>query len=220
MRAIDNAYFERFYTKLIRFVSEGRLQRDSNRGLLLTDKDRALRGDAIAIRASVVDEQFQPLRDTAITVMLHAPDKTTQAIELRRADAEREGMYAGRFMATQTGDYRLELTLPGEGERVVLDREVRVRLPNLEIERPQRNDGLLQQLAEQTSGAYFRGLPAALGEEGRESLVSHVSSMRRETFLPGTPDRDFQRLLMTWLLVLICGTLFMEWLIRRLSKLA
>ena len=127
-------------------------------------------------------------------------------------------MYSGRFMATQAGDYTLQLVLPGDGEPVILEREVRVRLPNLEIERPQRNDTMLQQLADDTSGKYFVGLESALS--GDQSLAASVVSKRRETFLPGTPDRAFQRRLMSWLMTLICGTLFLEWTIRRLSKLA
>jgi hypothetical protein len=220
MRAIDEAYFERFYTKLIRYTSEGRLLRDSNRGLLLVDKDRALRGDAISVRASVTDQQFQPLRDPTIKLTMVLPDKSQQELEISRAAAEREGMYTGRFIASREGDYRLQLTLEGEGEPVVLEREVRVRLPNLEIERPQRNDNLLQQLADQTGGQYFVGMPAAIGANGESALAGIVPSMRRETFLPGTPDRDFQRRLMAWLIALICGVLSLEWLIRRLSKLA
>ena len=111
LRGVDNAYFERFYTKLIRYVSEGRLLRDSNRGLLLVDKDRALRGDAIAVRASVVDSQFQPLRDASISVTLRQPNKKNQTLKLVREDGGRDGMYSGRFLATQAGDYQLELAL-------------------------------------------------------------------------------------------------------------
>lgn len=218
LRALDSAYFERFYTKLIRYVSEGRLLRDSNRGLLLVEKDRALRGDSIGIRATVVDEQFQPLRAEAVDVTLRQPDKSTQTIALRRADGVRDGMYTGRFMANQAGDYQLELTLPGEGEPIVLEREVRVKLPNLEIERPQRNDADLQLLASETGGKYYVGIQEAI--DGDNPLALTAVSKRRETFLPGTPDRDFQLRLRTWLLAFIVGALFLEWLIRRLSKLA
>lgn len=218
LRAIDNAYFERFYIKLIRYVSEGRLLRDSNRGLLLVEKDRALRGDTIGVRASVVDAQFQPLQDKSVTVTLRQPDQTMQTLELQQADGVREGMYAGRFMATQPGDYRLELALPGDGEPVILEREVRVKLPNLEIERPQRNDAELSRIAKETSGTYYVGMPAAVA--GETPLAASLISKRRETFLPGTPDRDFQQRLRSWLLALIVGALSLEWLIRRLNKLA
>lgn len=218
LRALDTGNFERFYTKLIRFVSEGRLLRDSNRGLLLVDKDRALRGDTVAVRASVVDQQFQPLQDLSINVAVRRPDATVEQLELARADGGRDGMYAGRFITSQPGDYQLELVLPGDGEPVILEREVRVRLPNLEIERPQRDDAALDQLASKSGGTYFVGMTSSLTPGA--SLADAVASKRRETFLPGTPDHEFQERLMTWLLVLICGVLSLEWLIRRLNKLA
>ena len=93
-----------------------------------------------------------------------------------------------------------------------------MKLPNLEIERPQRNDAELQVLASETGGNYYVGVEAALG--GETSLADAVVSKRRETYLPGTPDRNFQLKLRTWLLGLICGALSLEWLIRRLNKLA
>ena len=40
------------------------------------------------------------------------------------------------------------------------------------------------------------------------------------TYVAGAPDKAFDQLLMTWLMGVICGALSLEWLIRRLSKLA
>jgi hypothetical protein len=38
--------------------------------------------------------------------------------------------------------------------------------------------------------------------------------------LPGTPDRNFERQLMLWLMGWIAGLLCLEWLLRRLNRLA
>ena len=218
LRATEVAYFERFYTKLIRYVAEGRLLRDSNRGLLLVEKDRAMRGDTIGVRASVVDAQFVPLQDPSIELTLRRPDRSEERLTLSQADDQRDGMYAGRFMASQVGDYQIELLLPGDVEPVVLEREVRVSLPNLEIERPQRNDTTLTMLAEDTGGQYYVGVQNAMQSE--QGIAARLTSKRRETYLPGTPDRTFQLKLRTWLLACMAGALSLEWLIRRLSKLA
>ena len=218
LRALDYGYFERFYTKLLRYVSEGRLLRDSNRGLLLVDKDRALQGDTIGIRAAATDSQFQPLQDETIDVTLRTPDRKTQTIQLGRADGVRDGMYSGRFLAAAQGEYLLEMALPGDGAPVVLEREIRVRLPNLEIERPQLNKADLEVLAQTTAGVYFPVMSDAVS--GSPSLAASIPSKRRETYLPGTPDREFQLKLRTWLLGIIAGALSLEWLIRRLNKLA
>jgi hypothetical protein len=55
---------------------------------------------------------------------------------------------------------------------------------------------------------------------GRAGLVNLIKPQDQVTVLPGTPDRNFERLLMGWLIGLICGVLCVEWLLRRLSKLA
>src|SRR5262249_35585707 len=98
----------------------------------------------------------------------------------------------------------------------------RVKIPAKETEFPERNDPLLRDIASKTSGDYFVGVQAAVGSSGTGSagLAATIKPQDQVTVLPGTPDRAFERQLMGWLLALICGALCLEWLIRRLSKLA
>ena len=128
--------------------------------------------------------------------------------------------YVNQFIATQEGDYRVELQLPGSDD--LLTREIRVRVPQLEIENSLRNDALLSLVAKQTSGQYFVGIPATnkSGNNGDKTLEQAISTRDQETDLPGTPDRDFEERLMGWLIAMISGVLCFEWIIRRLSKLA
>jgi hypothetical protein len=51
--------------------------------------------------------------------------------------------------------------------------------------------------------------------------VANVIDPRPQSVpLPGTPDMNFERTLMAWLMGLICGALCLEWLIRRVCRLA
>jgi hypothetical protein len=223
LRSVDEAYFERYYTKLIRWVSEGRLLRDSSRGVLLVDKDRCLLGDQVAVSAMLNDPQQQPLKVEQVAAILVHPDRTRTPLSLRKVQgAAREGMYGGQFTALQQGDYRVELSVPESAENELLAREVRVRVPDLEIEKPERNDPLLQEIAQKTGGEYFVGVSAAMHRQGAGTAPVYdlLDAQDQETYLPGTLDKNFQKLLMTWLLGLICGVLFLEWLIRRLRRLA
>ena len=52
LRRLDPAYFDQFYTKLIRHVSQGRLLRGSSRGVLLPGQDRYLLGNTVEVRAN------------------------------------------------------------------------------------------------------------------------------------------------------------------------
>lgn len=227
LRAVDEAYFERFYTKLIRWASQGRLLRDSARGLLRVDKDRCLLGDDVAIDAILTDAQHQPLAVPEVAAVLIRPDGARQSITLRKSQGPgREGMYAGQFTAMLEGDYRIELTPPGgDGAENVLNREVRVRIPELELEKPLRNDALLKDLTEKTNARYFVGFDAAMNrgsDAARGSLAGAIAPQDQETFLPGSPDpgKRFQRVLMAWLLGLTTLALCLEWTLRRLNRLA
>ena len=222
VRAVDDTFLDEYYTKLIRWVSQGRLQRDSHRGVLLVDKDRCVLGDNISVRAILKDPQLRPLTEAEVTASLVLPDGQRTPLKMRQVkDSTRGGMFAGQFTALVEGDYRVELRPPQATDDEILAREVRARLPAREIERPERNDALLAAMTQKTGGQYFVGVPAAMNRTGGGQSIAGVLEPQDQTsFLPGTPDKNFERTLMTWLMGLICGVLSLEWLIRRLSKLA
>lgn len=223
IRAIRDDYFERYYTKLIRWVSQGRLLRDSSRGVLLVDKDRCSLGDHVSVQAILTDAQFEPLGAPSVTAALRHPDGRRTTLLLRRVEnAARDGLYAAQFVARMEGDYMVELQPPHGDESELLSQEVRSRIPALETEKPERNDPLLKYLAEQTGGTYYVGLAAAMNRDGAGGapLPNQIEPQDQVTFLAGSPDREFERQLMGWLMGIICGVLCLEWLIRRLSKLA
>ena len=223
LRALDVTYFEQYYTKLIRWASQGRLLRDSSRGVLLVDKERCLLGDHVGIQAILTDAQHEPLADEIVNAILVLPDGTRKPIELRQVkDAARDGMFAGQFTALQDGDYQVELLVPQTAEEILLMQTVRVRIPALEIENPKRDDALLKEIAQLSQGEYYIGLTTATNRGGanRAPLASHLEPQDQQTTLPGTPDPDFEEKLMAWLIGLICGALCLEWLLRRLARLA
>ncbi len=222
IRAVDENYFDRYYTRLIRWVSQGRLLRDSRRGVLLVDKERCLRGDTVVVQALLTDAQNRPLEDPEVVANLVPPGGARQRLVLRRTPGgAREGAYTGQFTATAEGDYRIELRPPRADLEELMVAEVRSRIPALEIERPERNDALLAELAQATGGEYYVGVQATVGAPGGQPpLAAAIVPQEFVSFLPGTPDRRFDRLLMAWLMALICGALALEWLFRRLSRLA
>ncbi|MBC8871563.1 MAG: VWA domain-containing protein [Planctomycetes bacterium] len=222
IRALDETYFERYYTKLLRWVAQGRLLRDSVHGVLLVDKDRCLLGDTVVVQAILTDSQNQPLTAPEVTGSLIQPNGNRTALTLRAVKGgARDGTYAGQFTAVEQNDYRLELRPPHAELDELLVREVRVRAPEVEIEKPERNDPLLTEIAQTTGGEYYVGIDAAVGRAGSlPPLVNALQTQDHVTYLPGTPDRDFERRLMTWLMGLICGLLAFEWLLRRISRLA
>jgi hypothetical protein len=218
LRSVDEAWFEQFYTKLVRHVSQGRLLLGSSRGMLLVDRDRYVLGNTVVLRANLFDAQFAPLVVNKLPVQVVQPDSTVITLELT-PDENRKGMYLGQFTALQEGTYRIELPVP-EGDGELLSRRIQVKMPDLERENPQRNDALLSELAKLTGGQYYVGAESVLGGKGMPPLLAQLADRTEETFLPGVIDRDHQKHWMQAILALVCGALCLEWLIRRLSKLA
>lgn len=218
LRSVDEAYFEQLYTKLLRHISQGRLLRGSTQGVLLVERDRYLLGNTVVVRAQLSNAQHDPLDVPSVTLQVTQPDSTTQTV-LMKPDPARKGMYSGQFTVLQEGAFRLDLPVP-ETIDDQLTRRIQVRVPDLERENPQRNDALLSEITQGTGGRYFVGLASATGRNGVPSLASQLRDRTETTILSGAPDREFEKQVMTWLLAVICGALSLEWLIRRLSKLA
>ncbi len=223
VRKLDVASFETYYNKLIRWSSQGRLLRDSTRGVLLADKKRCWMGDTIAVRAILRNAQDQPLDSSQVSVTVFRPDETSDEIVLRTdGPAGRPGTFSGQFIASSEGDYRLTLSIPDSPELEVLNSRVSARIPDIERERPQRNDPLLSMMAEKTNGRYFVGVEAftETPTDGGPALETMIQPRDQETFLSGSFDRLFKRKSMMWLLGLLVVALSIEWTVRRLHRLA
>lgn len=221
LRGESDAFFDSYYTKLIRWVSEGRLLRDSNRGVLLVDPRRAMVGDTISIRAVLTDEQFEPLDVPEVPAKLLAPGGRIEDISLLPLKGEpRAGTYGGRFIVREAGSYELRVTLGDALDEQVLRQSVQVGLPLTELKRPRRNDAELQQLATMTGGKYFPVEDDSTTSSIKEQVVATLRPQPQTTVLPGTPDQDFNERRNAILMWLIASVITMEWVTRRLHRLA
>jgi len=218
LRKLDDTYFEKFYTKLIRHVSQGRLLRGSRRGALLVGQDTYRVGDTVEVRAQLTNAQAKPLEAPGVDVqVIRLADHGIQTVRLE-PDLTRPGMFAGRFPVLREGEYRLELPIPESAdERLV--RRIEVAIPNLEKKRPQRNDAILSRIAERTGGRYYVGMAQLLAPTP-SPFASLLKDRTRTTIEPEEPDPRWQETWRRWLMIVLCGLLCVEWLTRRLLKLA
>ncbi len=219
LRAVDPSYFEVLFTKLIRQVSQGRLLRGSSRGTLLVDRDRYELGETVMLRGRLADERHEPLTLENVTAQIIRPDKSTATAKLA-ADPSRPGMYAGQFVVRQEGTYQVALPVLGSDEEP-FSKFIQVRVPDLERVHPERNVALLTSIAKDTGGHYYPRLElAAFGDADNMPLGKAIPSRTEVKLLKGAPDKQFAQTQMTWLLGVIAGALFIEWIIRRLNRLA
>ena len=228
LRRLDDSYFEQFYTKLIRHVSQGRLLRGSSRGVLLVGRDRYLLGNTVELRAQLTDAQFEPLRAKSVEVQAVHPDGSVHSVVLR-PDSTRRGTFAGQFTVLEEGSYRLELPW-GESDEQRITRRIQVKVPDLERQNPQRNDSQLRKIAGEdlpdepgnklARGKYYVGLNAALGPEAADPLTEQLRDRTKTIIFPIAPNPLWEETWLRWMMYCICGVLCVEWLIRRLCKLA
>lgn len=217
LRALDLSYFEQLYTKLIRHVSKGRLLRGSTRGVLLVGQESYRLGNTVNVQGyRLTNPQLEPLDLPEVSLQVVLPDQTVQNVKLV-ADRSRTGSYSGQFTVLQEGEYRLELPVPG-GDEEVLVQQIRVEIPNLERERPERNDVVLSEIADKTGGRYFIGLSALF--EDAAQVASLFEDRTKTLVFTESPGVQWQQQWLMWLLIALFGLLCLEWIIRRLAKLA
>lgn len=221
LRGESDAAFDSYYTKLVRWVSEGRLLRDSTRGILMVDSSRAMLGDSITVRAVLTDEQFEPLDLPEVPAKLFSPGGAIDDLRLLPLQGEpRAGTYGGRFVVREAGNYEIQLTLGDALNEQVLQQNVQARLPTIELERPRRNDAELEQVASMTGGDYLPIDDTTSDLQVKEGLVNLLRPQPQTTILPGTPDLEFSTRRNAVLMWLIATMLTMEWVTRRLHRLA
>lgn len=219
LRTVDPAMFEVLYTKLIRHVSQGRILRGSSRGALLVERDRYELGETVVLRARLADAQHKPLTDDSVTAQVLRPDGVTETAKLS-AEADRPGMFVGQMNVLSEGTYEVSLALPDSNEEP-LSRYLQVRVPDLERTHAERNEKLLASLAKETGGTYYAGFEAAIDGDGEtRPLADAIASRAEVKLLKGAPDEKFAQAQMQWLLALVAGSLFLEWIVRRLNRLA
>jgi hypothetical protein len=160
----------------------------------------------------VLDQQFKDLAAERLPLEVFTPSgrPLTPPMELI-GDKQRPGHFSGAFVALAAGNYNLELPIPGSKDQV--KDSLSVKLPNSEFDHPEQNVQLLKALARE-----------------RETGGRYVTLDEAAAVLPGLlPDRstekvqfDFPRPLWDrrWVMFVLVGLLSLEWLTRKLLKLA
>lgn len=209
LRALSNTLHERFWTKLIREAGEGRRSKGRSPVNLTLEKEVKL-GSTVRLEAEVLDATFQPTEYEFVKARLYDPNGIEMIPEPKLyPTSTARGEYVGDFRATELGWYTIKLPIPGtESYR---EESVQVVNPGLEDTDTEQAVAKLADLARQTGGRYFsideaaKELPALLTDKHKIVPVDQ----QIETLW----DRQ-------WVLYALVAVLSVEWLTRKLLKLA
>jgi len=143
LRRIDERAFEQVVTKMIRYVAQGRLQRESDRGTLVTDKQRYSMGSMAQIRITASDPQLNPLTLPTLPVEIVSPMGTLRMVDVVLGPNV-PGSYLAFLPLDMEGVWTVQWSIPDSDQKIV--RTLQVQMSDLEREHPNRNEALLQEI--------------------------------------------------------------------------
>jgi hypothetical protein len=207
IRRIDDKAFEQIVTKVIRYVAQGRLQRESDRGTLTMDKQRYSMGSIAQLRVTASDPQLNPMTVPTLPVEVLSPMGTLRMVDVT-LDPNVPGTYLAYLPLDIEGTWTVQWTIPDSEEKIV--RTMLVQISDLERENPNRNEVLLREIADRSGGIYFSHFESA------ESLPEMIGVRSQRAVV----DEEKQEAWLHKLLIVICAMLLLEWTLRRLMQLA
>ena len=167
-------------------------------------RDRVAPGEAVELRARVVDETWLPRNDAQVSATVTDPFGAEREIALAWS-VEAEGEYRASFVPEVDGPHELRVTArTGEEERHSPSLHIEAGVMDLELASGGMRGDLLRSIAEETGGRFFtpdrlRDLPEALRYSERGTVVQE--------------ERDLWDLPLIFLLLV--GLLSGEWFLRR-----
>jgi hypothetical protein len=170
LRTYNNAYHERFWIKLARFVSAGATPQKKYGRMLLA---RNYPAGTISFEAQLKGKDLLPLpKDVKPTVYVKkivAEDVKAESTDLRAKATQGEwtGWFAGSVTIRDPGEYEFRIPIPGTGES--LQQRTTIRRPNPELDNVRNNFALLYQLASEAKSIVDR-LPI----ETRKEVLKNV----------------------------------------------
>jgi hypothetical protein len=215
LRSIEEAAYERLVAQVVRHVSQGRLLRGARRGRLIVDQDRVPVGGSVKVRVVTGDSDVAARPPTCEAV---APDGTRMPVSLV-AEPARPGTLFGSFVAVREGGWQVEVESLAAGDEP-LSRRIQVQLPDRERANPRLDRGLLTQLALATGGTAWFSVDGAATAEAVTTLAAALPDRSRREYETGAADTGFKQRLNAALLAVGCGCLCIEWILRRLARLA
>jgi hypothetical protein len=147
-----------------------------------------------------------------------APDGSHVVVPLVDEPA-RPGTLAGGFVATREGGWLVEVEPVAAGEER-LSRRIQVQLPDRELAHPRLDRGVLSQLATATGGSVRCLADGGFTRASAEAIAAALPDRSRREYESGAADVAFKRRLNAVLLAIGTGCLCLEWIVRRLARLA
>lgn len=191
---------EIFWRQLLRWLS-GSVE---ERVTLLTSRQTYEGGETVRFRAEVRDRNYLPSTSAVVSVHVMGPGGVSDTVELSPSRRE-PGVYEADWRAPRPGSYLAEAAARQGVEDLGRDTVTFRREDGMqEFFRTEQNRELLERLAQQTGGRYYR--PSETAGLAKEIELSEAGITVRETRPVWNAPAAF---------LLLAGLKTAEWLVRR-----
>ena len=207
-------FFDRFWIQLVRYLTETRSLSGSRRGTIDSNRKEYELGDEVVLLARALDEQFEPLKTPSLDAVIVSEDGVTQVQKLKLLP-DGSGTYEGSFPAQRTGNFRVDLKLPGvTDDELIKQIAFDVKPPRVETKAFWLNEKMLNDIATASKSKVYQ--PSDI-----ERLVADLPALTTKTEINSTPVPlwDFNRWLRWLAFTLPVVLLAIEWTLRKKFKL-
>ncbi|MGH7582580.1 MAG: hypothetical protein ACREL5_05090, partial [Gemmatimonadales bacterium] len=148
---LDDHKYETFWRQLVRWS----LDQVPDRIDLAATPQHPAPGDAVTLRARVVDSVYNPANGAAVTADVTTPQGEMVRIPLDWALRD-DGSYSATFAATDSGAYRYTVTaVQGTDTLRSAEAELAVDPRGADMDHAEQRTPLLQRIASETGGRYY-----------------------------------------------------------------
>ncbi len=202
---VANRSFETFWRQMIRWA----LDQVPDRLEITPVPARVGPGEAVTIQARAVDSAYTDMNDATVVARVMAPSGTETDVPLDWTLRD-DGTYAGQFVPTELGTYRLSAyAARGADTTRSAQGGILVDLRGADMDHPELRTALLKRIAEETGGRYYA--LADLSQLPDDVVLTESGIVAHET-------RDLWD--MPVVVLLLIALLAAEWIYRRRRGLA
>lgn len=194
-------YHERFWLQALHYCAAGRPAGRQGRAGIELDRSVYALGEAVRIRARLLDSGFRPIQDGFVELGVVRDNARVGSVRMRQAAGE-SGLYEGVFYPGGFGRFELTYAAP---DGLVVAEPFEVKWPEVEFDDVRMARLTMQRLADVTGGRYFE--PSELDE-----LAGAIPDRSRAVIEPGPLKPLWDT---PYLLAMLVAALGTEWLLRK-----
>ncbi len=171
-KGVEDKYQYRFWGQLVRWMAHKRHLATSKGIRLFHTPEKARTGQTVFVSANLCAEDSSPVNGADLALRIkNSKGVETMKIPLLAEDGD-WGVYKGRFVPQEGGDFSMELEWKGKGS--VLKTEFHVSEDKLEKKDEAANLGLMKKIAETSDGGF------AHTKEDFEKILQNIRAAPQE----------------------------------------